>query len=402
MHALKSLYGVTLLIGTGLVLSMPPAAAQETPSEAERNPSRIVLSREHPEAYTGGQTLEVRVRIDATDWAGVTAMGLYEKIPEGWTLQGIQAAAGPAPGVQPEAGSDGLLQFIWITPPRTPIELRYTLRIPARESGPRGFSGQVEYRLGGGRLTSNVALTQLDGEPDELPVITLRGSAAMAVPRHGDFQDPGATASDKEDGDLSNQIQVAGQVDTARPGSYRLVYGVLDSAGNRAVPVTRVVTVEADTDDPGESPGAVRTPRSGGADPVGPAVTPRPQPGTPAPAEDGLSALLAEFLASLGPSRGPEHPPDSFPRETESPAETAAREAGHPNPLEAPVAASHAESTGPDGPAGSLPDGVPPPEPAAVDSGGRALLVAGGLGVVALVLAGWWMAWRKGPRRRFR
>jgi hypothetical protein len=48
------------------------------------------------------------------------------------------------------------------------------------------------------------------------------------------FDDPGATATDLEDGDLTNQIQTAGNVNTSAPGVYTLTYTVIDSAGNRA------------------------------------------------------------------------------------------------------------------------------------------------------------------------
>ena len=55
--------------------------------------------------------------------------------------------------------------------------------------------------------------------------------------------DPGATAIDNEDGDLSSQIQVTGQVDTNNPGSYELNYSVSDLAGNTSVSIARVVVV---------------------------------------------------------------------------------------------------------------------------------------------------------------
>ena len=52
----------------------------------------------------------------------------------------------------------------------------------------------------------------------------------------------GVTATDKEDGDLTSAIKVAGTVDTSKAGEYTLTYSVKDSSG-KETKVTRVVTV---------------------------------------------------------------------------------------------------------------------------------------------------------------
>ena len=52
----------------------------------------------------------------------------------------------------------------------------------------------------------------------------------------------GVTATDKEDGDLTSAIKVAGTVDTLKAGEYTLTYSVKDSSGKETT-VTRVVTV---------------------------------------------------------------------------------------------------------------------------------------------------------------
>jgi hypothetical protein len=58
------------------------------------------------------------------------------------------------------------------------------------------------------------------------------------------FTDPGATATDDVDGDLTNHINVSGTVDTATAGDYTLTYSATDAAGNTGN-VTRTVTVVA-------------------------------------------------------------------------------------------------------------------------------------------------------------
>ena len=54
----------------------------------------------------------------------------------------------------------------------------------------------------------------------------------------------GVSANDKEDGDLTEKVEVIGSVDTSKPGTYSVTYAVTDSAGNQAL-ASRVVEVTA-------------------------------------------------------------------------------------------------------------------------------------------------------------
>ena len=102
-------------------------------------------------------------------------------------------------------------------------------------------------------------VTVVSNEP---PVITLNGSASVSLTVGDTFTDPGATASDPEDGDISDRIVVGGDsVDTSVAGTYVITYNVTDSDGNSAAEVTRTVEVRRD------SPAPIRS----GGGPVGPA-----------------------------------------------------------------------------------------------------------------------------------
>jgi len=83
--------------------------------------------------------------------------------------------------------------------------------------------------------------------PDSTPpVITLLGDNPLNVMQGTSFADPGATALDNVDGDISGAITVTGDtVDTNTIGAYILSYGVSDAAGNAASTVTRTVNVSA-------------------------------------------------------------------------------------------------------------------------------------------------------------
>jgi surface protein len=74
------------------------------------------------------------------------------------------------------------------------------------------------------------------------PVITLVGSSTINLTVGDTFTDPGATATDETDGDLTSSITVNGTVDTSTVGTYTLIYNVADAVSNTAS-VTRTVVV---------------------------------------------------------------------------------------------------------------------------------------------------------------
>lgn len=66
----------------------------------------------------------------------------------------------------------------------------------------------------------------------------------MQINQGDTFTDPGATATDSVDGDLTSKIVETGSVNNATAGLYTLTYSATDSAGNIGT-VSRVVTVIA-------------------------------------------------------------------------------------------------------------------------------------------------------------
>ncbi len=78
------------------------------------------------------------------------------------------------------------------------------------------------------------------------PVITLLGDSPFCLSVGATYTDPGATAEDGVDGDVSSSIVVdASAVDSSTPGTYEVTYNVSDAEGNAAVQVTRGVVVSA-------------------------------------------------------------------------------------------------------------------------------------------------------------
>jgi len=77
------------------------------------------------------------------------------------------------------------------------------------------------------------------------PVLQLKGSEKVMVVINSEYKDPGYSAIDDIDGDITNRVTIAGEVDTTTLGSYTLTYNVTDSAGNLARVRRTVEVIEA-------------------------------------------------------------------------------------------------------------------------------------------------------------
>lgn len=104
-------------------------------------------------------------------------------------------------------------------------------------------------------LLSALALVACAGSRNQKPVI--KGAKDLVI-QQGDAFNPlaGITAEDKEDGDITNKIQVSGWDEddsTENAGTYAITYNVEDSKGLKADPVTiqlKIESKEADRDVP--------------------------------------------------------------------------------------------------------------------------------------------------------
>ncbi len=74
------------------------------------------------------------------------------------------------------------------------------------------------------------------------PVITLNGNENVYISTGTAFEDPGCTAFDEIDGDISSKVQVSSDLDIKKAGVYHISYVATDAAGN-AVRERRTVNV---------------------------------------------------------------------------------------------------------------------------------------------------------------
>lgn len=97
--------------------------------------------------------------------------------------------------------------------------------------------------IGYSAATVNQTIINASGDTT-LPVITLLGDAVMNLTVGDTFTEPGFTATDDVDGDITGNVVVGGDtVDTDTTGTYTITYNVSDAAGNEATEATRTVVV---------------------------------------------------------------------------------------------------------------------------------------------------------------
>lgn len=109
------------------------------------------------------------------------------------------------------------------------------------------FTGSVVYTVASEDESTNVDWTVTVLNDNVKPVITLVGDAVMNVAHGSVFVNPGATATDNVDGDISASVVAGGSVNTSTIGTYTLTYNVADASGNTAAEVTRTVNVTDQT-----------------------------------------------------------------------------------------------------------------------------------------------------------
>ena len=104
--------------------------------------------------------------------------------------------------------------------------------------------------LNGADSVTSLAVTALqasaisNGFP---PTITLHGNKTVNLTIGQSYSEPGFSAYDKEDGNLTSSVVATSNLDNTKAGTYKVTYEVSDSDGNR-VTSTRVIIVASETD----------------------------------------------------------------------------------------------------------------------------------------------------------
>lgn len=112
-----------------------------------------------------------------------------------------------------------------------------------------GYNGRQLNSCGSNLVGRFVDFNVLIAKDITPPVITLAGKDTLILEQDRPFKDPGATAYDHTDGDLTGKIVIINPLDSSVPGGYTIVYQVSDHAGNIASK-SRYVKVIGDTTKP--------------------------------------------------------------------------------------------------------------------------------------------------------
>lgn len=244
----------TMTRALALVCLAAPLWTPGVPAQEAENPRDIAVTLSAPAVYVPGMEMELTVRITAgvavepegeNPGDPVLALGLQVGIPDEWAYASWgELVSGTDPAIKPQAGATGALDFAWIMSAEAfPHEFRFTVLAAADASGPMTFSARALYRLSGPEFQSDIFTLAVPDEDTAPPIITLIGGDIVAIEAGKPYVEPGYVALDDVDGDISDWVAVDGAVNTTVTGDYLLTYTVADSAGNEALPVTRLVQV---------------------------------------------------------------------------------------------------------------------------------------------------------------
>lgn len=221
-------------------------AVASAPAQAQAN--CVTTTRAFPgKAFQPGEdNFEVQVTVNSACSGAVYALGLREDLPDGWTFAGLKDTAENNPDWQTASPAPGgVVEFAWFPVPSFPFTFTYLVNVPDNENQARTIQGNTLFRvLDGTQLSSNSNSTVQLSVP---PTITVIGGN-MTLSCGEAFVDPGATALDPVDGDLTSAIQTSGTVNTNKAGDYVITYTVKNSF-DKSDTKTRVVTV-LDVDPP--------------------------------------------------------------------------------------------------------------------------------------------------------
>lgn len=101
---------------------------------------------------------------------------------------------------------------------------------------------KITYTVSDSSGNKTVVTRTLKRIDDVKPEITLKGDKVLYIEKGGKYIEPGYTASDNCDGDVTSKVEVTEEVNTNEIGTYKINYSVKDTKGN-IVSTSRVVYV---------------------------------------------------------------------------------------------------------------------------------------------------------------
>lgn len=136
---------------------MPSAAPKSMENDGYSGEMRIVQFGPDT-SVAGGKSLDITVVLEYSGAGNVTALGVLQRLPEGWRFEEMAGGA-ELPVVVPNKGARGELTFAWIQPPSFPCTFTYRVTPAADGDALQSLQGQALFRKMAGELRSAPAVT---------------------------------------------------------------------------------------------------------------------------------------------------------------------------------------------------------------------------------------------------
>lgn len=68
---------------------------------------------------------------------------------------------------------------------------------------------------------------------NQYPLIELKGDNIISLKMDEDYKEPGFKAIDSKDGNITNKVEIKNNIDYNKPGTYEIVYSVINSKNNK-------------------------------------------------------------------------------------------------------------------------------------------------------------------------
>lgn len=224
--------------------------AQEPEITFTQTPTGPGVTGENNEFYIAGQQIQFRMDLKSAEGADPLVSFFETQVPTGWRFVGVLGA--DSPDVIP-LQTGGLLTFAWLGRLALPATFFVVMEVPADENTARTISSRVRYRDASGTAVLSPQVSSVMRKDTVRPSIALIGGG-ITLNCQQSFADPGVTATDNADGDVTANVVRSGDiVNPNAPGRYEIIYNVTDRSGNASTTVRRFVAVlnNCPTTDPG-------------------------------------------------------------------------------------------------------------------------------------------------------
>lgn len=105
---------------------------------------------------------------------------------------------------------------------------------------------QIQYHVKDSSGNEAYAYRKYKKQDQEKPSITLKGGQTITILKGQTYQEPGYSAQDNCDGDLTSQVEIENNLNINQNGTYTITYRVKDSSGNETSiqRTVRVITTD--------------------------------------------------------------------------------------------------------------------------------------------------------------